>query len=105
MRYKRWRSDHPNHYGFLHLQYERSDCVLRLLGITVSVEFFLFLERHPEKDVTIIDYGIVMVMMPMELVGSFIRVLINIMLPPILLSPLLIGILVMLTAQSYFKAV
>ena len=62
-------------------------------------------QRHPEKDATMIDYGIVMVMMPMVLVGSFTGVLVNIMLPPIILSALLTGILVLLTAQSYFKGV
>ena len=50
-----------------------------------------------------IDYGIVIVMMPLVLVGSFVGVLLNIMLPPILLSTILTIILMLLTVQSYFK--
>ena len=50
-----------------------------------------------------IDYGIVIVMMPLVLVGSFVGVLVNIMLPPILLSIILTVILVALTAQSFIK--
>jgi len=45
-----------------------------------------------------IDYGIVMVMMPLVLVGSFVGVLVNIMLPPIILSAILTAILILLTA-------
>ena len=50
-----------------------------------------------------IDYGIVIVMMPLVLVGSFVGVLLNIMLPPVLLSTILTIILMLLTVQSYFK--
>lgn len=50
-----------------------------------------------------IDYGIVIVMMPLVLVGSFVGVLLNIMLPPILLSTILTIILMLLTVQSFFK--
>ena len=41
---------------------------------------------HPEKDATVIDYGIVIVMMPTVLVGSFIGVIINVLLPSLVLS-------------------
>jgi len=54
-------------------------------------------ERHPEKDATIIDYGIVVVMMPLVLVGSYVGVLINIMCPGIILSFMLTLILIALT--------
>lgn len=52
-----------------------------------------------------IDYGIVIVMMPLVLMGSFLGVLVNIMLPPILLSSFLTVILLMLTSQSLFKGI
>ena len=54
-------------------------------------------DRHPEKDAIIIDYGIVIVMMPLVLVGSYIGVIINIMCPGIILSFMLTLILVALT--------
>ena len=50
-----------------------------------------------------IDYGIVIVMMPLVLVGSFVGVLLNIILPPVILSSILTVILMLLTAQSYIK--
>jgi uncharacterized membrane protein YfcA len=47
-------------------------------------------DKHPnKKGGTIIDYGIVIVMMPMVLVGSFVGVLVNIYLPATVLSIIL----------------
>ena len=81
---------------------------IAISGFTIftgSVARFIYSwhQRHPHKDATMIDYGIVIVMMPLVLVGSYIGVLVNIMLPPILLSAILTVILLLLTAQSFFK--
>ena len=70
---------------------------------SVARFFYSWNQRHPEKDATMIDYGIVIVMMPLVLVGSFVGVLINIILPPVFLSTILTVILILLTAQSFFK--
>lgn len=72
---------------------------------SVARFFYSYHQRHPEKDATMIDYGIVTVMLPLVLVGSFTGVLVNIMLPPIILSAILTVILVLLTAQSMFKGI
>ena len=61
-------------------------------------------QKHPDKDATMIDYGIVIVMMPLVLVGSFIGVLVNLTMPGIILSAMLTVILIGLTAQSWRKA-
>ena len=50
-----------------------------------------------------IDYGIVIVMLPLVLVGSFVGVIFNIMLPSIILSIMLTIVLVLLTFQSARK--
>ena len=81
---------------------------IAISGFTIftgSVARFIYSynQRHPEKDATMIDYGIVIVMMPLVLVGSFVGVLVNIMLPPILLSLFLTVILLLLTGQSFLK--
>ena len=81
---------------------------IAISGFTIftgSVARFIYSwhQRHPDKDSTMIDYGIVIVMMPLVLVGSFVGVLLNIMLPPVLLSTILTIILMLLTVQSYFK--
>ena len=70
---------------------------------SVTRFFYSYNQRHPEKDATLIDYGIVIVMMPLVLLGSYIGVLMNLMLPPILLSLFLTLILILLTAQSFIK--
>ena len=69
------------------------------------VRYFYSLERkHPEKKATSIDYGIVIVMLPLVLVGSFTGVLVNIVLPPIILSSILTLLLAYLTWTSYKSA-
>lgn len=60
--------------------------------------------RHPEKDAVIIDYGIVIVMMPLVLCGSFVGVLANFAMPPLLLCIMLTATLLGLTYQSWGKA-
>ncbi len=53
--------------------------------------------RHPEKNSTHIDYGLVIVMLPLVLIGSFIGVFFNLMLPPVILSIILTILLILLT--------
>lgn len=53
--------------------------------------------KHPEKCATHIDYGIVIVMLPLVIVGSATGVLINLWLPPIVLSSMLTLLLLVLT--------
>jgi uncharacterized membrane protein YfcA len=70
------------------------------------VRFFYSIDRkHPEKKATSIDYGIVIVMLPLVLVGSFTGVLVNIMLPPLILSGILTLLLIYLTWSSYKSAI
>jgi uncharacterized membrane protein YfcA len=59
--------------------------------------FYSINSKHPEKDSTHIDYGIVIVMMPLVILGAFMGVLLNVILPPIILSIVLTGVLVLLT--------
>jgi uncharacterized membrane protein YfcA len=69
------------------------------------VRFFYSIDRkHPEKKATSIDYGIVIVMLPLVLVGSFTGVLVNIVLPPIILSSILTLLLIYLTLTSFRSA-
>jgi len=50
--------------------------------------------KHPEKDAPVIEYSLVIVMMPMVLVGSFVGVLVNVILPDFLLSIILTVLLI-----------
>jgi uncharacterized membrane protein YfcA len=61
-------------------------------------------EKHPFKDSTLIEYNIVILMLPLVLVGSSIGVLIHIMTPAIILSIFLTFILIVLTLRSLHNA-
>lgn len=61
-------------------------------------------EKHPEKPATPIDYGIVIVMLPMVILGSFTGVLANIMFPEITITILLTIVQILLTVQSLIQA-
>jgi hypothetical protein len=65
---------------------------------------YQFREKHPEKEARTIDYGIVIVMMPMVVMGSFTGVLINIMLPSVTIIILLTLVLICLTIHSAIQA-
>ena len=56
--------------------------------------------KHPSKDAKTIDYGIVMVMFPMVLLGSLLGVQINVILPESVLLGGLTLILVFLSFKS-----
>ena len=73
---------------------------------TGAVARFLYQwnNKHPKKNSTIIEYSIVIVMMPMVLVGSFVGVLLNIYLPSLVLAIILLSLLLFLSIQSLLKA-
>ena len=75
---------------------------IALSGATIFwgaiVRFFWSInQKHPQKKATHIDYGIVIVMLPLVLVGSATGVLVNLWLPPIVLSSMLTILLLILT--------
>jgi len=61
-------------------------------------------KRHPDKDSTVIDYGISNVMLPTVLIGSLIGVFMNLILPDLVLQMSLTVLLIFLTVQSGGKA-
>lgn len=67
--------------------------------------FYSVNSKHPEKSATHIDYGIVIVMLPLVVLGSFLGVLINIILPPVILSIMLTVLLIILTVQAGTSAI
>ena len=77
---------------------------MQFIGAVVRY-FYSFNSKHPEKSATHIDYGIVIVMLPLVVLGSFLGVLINIILPPVILSIMLTVLLVILTIQASIQAV
>jgi len=59
--------------------------------------FYSLNRRHPEKRATNIDYGVVLLMFPLVLLGSYIGVLFCIMIPTIYLSFILTSLLLFLS--------
>lgn len=74
-------------------------CSIQFVGSLVRY-FYSFNTKHPEKNSTHIDYGIVIVMLPLVILGSFIGVLINIIFPPLYLSVMLVFLLTLLSLQA-----
>ncbi len=63
-----------------------------------------FKQMHPEKKAVSIDYGLAIVMLPTVMMGSYIGVIMNAMLPDLILQICLTLLLVFLTVQSSMKA-
>jgi uncharacterized membrane protein YfcA len=63
-----------------------------------------FKKKHPEKDATVIDYGIAITMLPTVLFGSFVGNYINLTFPSIIIQTLLTIVLVLMTIETIFKA-
>lgn len=77
---------------------------MQFVGAVVRY-FYSVNSKHPEKSATHIDYGIVIVMLPLVVLGSFLGVLINIILPPVILSIMLTVLLIILTLQAGTSAI
>lgn len=52
--------------------------------------------KHPEKDAVVIDYGISAVVVPIVMIGNFIGVFLNIILPEMILQIILAALLLLL---------
>lgn len=64
-----------------------------------------FDQKHPEKKQSVaLDYGLASVMMPTVLLGSFVGVWFNIMLPDVMIQIILALLLFFLTFQAGIKA-
>lgn len=73
---------------------------------TLARFFFNFDEKHPEKPTMIsIDYGLAIVMMPLNLIGSLIGALFLVMFPDLILMIILTLLLLVLAIECARKYV
>jgi uncharacterized membrane protein YfcA len=73
---------------------------------TLARFFFNFKERHPDKrDACSIDYGLTIVMMPLNLIGSMIGALFLVTFPDLILMIILTLLLLVLTLECARKFV
>lgn len=82
---------------------------IALSGATIfwgSIVRFIYKynDKHPIKKATVVDYGVVIVMLPLVIVGSTTGVLVNLIFPPALLSFCLASLLFFLTISSFKMA-
>jgi len=68
------------------------------IAVGAIIRFFMSLkQKHPDKPATNIDYGIVIVMMPLVLTGTIIGVLVNVIVSSLTLAIILTALLLFLT--------
>ena len=68
------------------------------IAVGAIIRFFMSLkQQHPDKPATNIDYGIVIVMMPLVLTGTIIGVLVNVIVSSLTLAIILTALLLFLT--------
>lgn len=73
---------------------------------TLARFFFNFKERHPDKrDACSIDYGLTIVMMPLNLIGSMVGALFLVTFPDLILMIILTTLLFVLTIECARKFV
>jgi uncharacterized membrane protein YfcA len=56
-----------------------------ILLASISRYIYNIKDRHPEKDAVCFDYGIAIVMLPTVMMGSFLGVLLNVVLPTLVI--------------------
>ena len=57
-------------------------------------------EQHPMKNATIIDYGVVAIMMPWIMIGSFIGTQANVAAPPVIVLAILLVVMIFISFRS-----
>ena len=75
-----------------------------IMCATLGRFFYNWGERHPEKPhMGSIDYGLTIIMMPLNLMGSYVGVLFFKVLPDLYLMIILTLLLIVMTIDSFFK--
>ena len=74
-----------------------------VLGTAIYNVVRLVKMKHPSKDTSLVDYNIVMVVIPNVLYGSTLGSLINNFMPPIVADCLIFGLLVAFSVKFWLK--
>lgn len=78
-------------------------CYPLILGTALYNIVRLILKRHPYKETSIVDYNIVMIIIPCVLYGSTIGSLVNNFIPPIVADCLIIVLLTAFSTKFFLK--
>ena len=75
-----------------------------LVAGTALYNFFLLMfRRHPTKNTTLVDYNIVMIIIPSVLFGSTIGTILNDIVPPVVANSMIIVLLAMFSIKFFCK--
>ena len=74
-----------------------------VLGTALYNFINLIMRRHPSKNTSLVDYNIVMIIIPNVLYGSTIGSLINNFIPPIVADCLIIVLLTLFSVKFFLK--
>ena len=89
------------------LNYSASDSTVVAYGLTAGTALYNFISlifrRHPSNNTSLIDYNIVMIVIPNVLFGSSIGAIVNDLLPPVANNILLTLLLGFLTIKFFLK--
>jgi uncharacterized membrane protein YfcA len=89
------------------LDYTESGATVLTYPLTVGTALFNFItlifRRHPSKPTSIVDYNIVMIIIPSVLYGSTMGALVNKFIPPIIADMLIIFILGAFSVKFFLR--
>ena len=89
------------------LNYSEADATILsypLVAGTALYNFFLLMfRRHPTKNTSLVDYNIVMIIIPSVLFGSTIGTILNDILPPVVANTLIIILLALFSIKFFCK--
>lgn len=89
------------------LDYTESAATVLTYPLTVGTALFNFINlifrRHPSKPTSVVDYNIVMIIIPSVLYGSTIGALTNKFVPPIIADSLIILILASFSVKFFLR--
>jgi uncharacterized membrane protein YfcA len=89
------------------LDYTESAATVVTYPLTVGTALFNFFtllpRRHPNKDTSVVDFNIVMIIIPSVLFGSTMGALVNKFIPPIIADVLIIFILGAFSVKFFLR--
>ena len=74
-----------------------------MTGTALFNFFDLIFKRHPTKNTTLIDYNVVLLLIPNIILGSTIGALVNNFIPPIVADSILIVLMILFSIKFFFR--
>ena len=76
-----------------------------ILTCSITRFFFTIKQKHPEKDMVVVDYSLATIMLPSVLIGSYLGVIFNVAFPSLILVIILTLLLSALSIQAGLQSI